>query len=68
MRLVVEAEHHIHLAQKFDHNPLQMELEKAEALVVILVGVAAFDVVEVPVALAAAEEQAQERLDLHDQP
>ena len=68
MRLVVEAEHHIHLALTFDHNPLRMELEKAEDLVVNLVGVAASDVVEVPVALAAAEEQAQERLDLHDQP
>jgi hypothetical protein len=68
MRLVVEAEHHIHLALTFDHNPLRMELEKVEDLVVILVGVAASDVVEVPVALAAAEEQAQECLDLHDQP
>jgi hypothetical protein len=68
MRLVVEAEHHIHLAQTFDHNPLRMGVEKAEDLVVILVGVAASDVVEAPVALVEEEEQAQERLDLHDQP
>ena len=67
MRWVVEVEHHIHLVQSFDHSR-RMELEKAVDLVVILVGVAASDVVEVPAALAAEEGQAQARLDLHDQP
>jgi predicted benzoate:H+ symporter BenE len=69
MRLVVEAEHHIHLEQRFDHSR-RTEAEKVVGLVAILVGVAASDVVEVPAALAAAaaEEQARGLLDLHDQP
>jgi hypothetical protein len=68
MQLVVEVEHHIHLVQRFDHNHRQTEVEKAVGLVVILVGVAASDVVEVPAALGAEEGQAQGRLGLHDQP
>jgi hypothetical protein len=65
--LVVEVEHHIHLVQRFDHNR-RTEVEKAVDPVVILVGVAASDVVEVPAALVAEEGQAPGRLDLHDQP
>jgi predicted benzoate:H+ symporter BenE len=69
MRLVVEAEHHIHLEQRFGHSR-RTEAEKVVGLVAILVGVAASDVVvvEVPAALAAEEEQARGLLDLHDQP
>ena len=65
--MVVEVEHHIHSVQRFDHSR-GTELEKAVGLVVVLVGVAAFDVVEVLAALAVEEGQAQGRLDLHDQP
>jgi hypothetical protein len=67
MRLVGEVDHHTHLVQRFDHSR-RTELEKAVGLVVILVEVAAFGVVEVLAAPAAAEGQALGHLDLHDQP
>ncbi len=69
MQLVVEVEHHIHLVQKFVRSHQRTAVGRAVGLVVILVGVAASDVAEVLVALAAAAaEQVQGRLDLHGQP